>query len=495
MLTPSLSPSLIWVYFAYGLAFFGMGLAMALESGRYPAIAAGRILRPLALFGLLHGVHEWLEFFVAQAGVLGVAVPERVAWIRLGILAASFAALVVFGAQAFRTSATSVGRTWYAVAALVCYGVGIVASGTATFPVDRAHPVELLDALIRYSLAFPGSLLAGLGLLHQASRFGGQHGQRVSASLRLAAGAFFLYALTQLVVPRLAMFPANFLNAQSIRLWIGIPHQVIRTALAIVITWSLLRALSWMEHARRTEVRRAEDARAQALRQQQILRRELLLHTVRAQEEERARIARELHDETSQTLSAFALELAAMRGLAPRRKDITTRIEHLQELSRAMSRGLFHMVHALRPAQLDDLGLVPALESLVEHDWRPMGMEVEVKVDGPCRRLDSLVETVLFRVAQEAVSNVFRHAGTRQASLRLLYGPDEVSLSISDRGRGFDVEESFTAPRGWGLAGMRERIESMGGRFELHSSPGAGTVVEAQVPILGAPEAIWNRSG
>ena len=495
MLTSGLGPTLLWVYFAYGLAFFGMGLAMALESGRYPAIAAGRILWPLALFGILHGVHEWLEFFMAQATALGAAVPTEAAWIRLGILAASFLALLLFGVQAHRTDRDPTRGPWPILSVLAAYGVVIAASAIASLPVDRAQPGALLDALIRYSLAFPGSLLAGVGLLRQASSFGKQHGQRVAASFRLAAAAFFLYAVTQLAVPRLAMFPANLLNAQTFRLWTGVPHQVIRTLLAIVITWALLRALKWMEQARRTDVMRAEQARVQAMRQQQTLRRELLLHTVRAQEEERARIARELHDETSQTLSAFALELAAMRGLSPRRKGITAKIEHLQDLSRTMSRGLFRMVHALRPAQLDDLGLVPALESLVEHDWRPMGMEVEVKVDGACRRLDSLVETVLFRVAQEAVSNVARHAGTRRASLRLLYGQNEVSLSVTDRGHGFDVEESFTAPRGWGLAGMRERIESMGGQFELRSSPGGGTVVEAQVPILGTPEATWTRFG
>ena len=96
-----------------------------------------------------------------------------------------------------------------------------------------------------------------------------------------------------------------------------------------------------------------------------------------------------------------------------------------------------------------------------------------------------MVETVLFRVAQEALNNVTRHAGTHQAGVRITYAEDKVCLTVADRGQGFDASESFTAPRGWGLAGMRERVESVGGEFRLVSLPGLGTTVEVVIPLNG----------
>ena len=195
-------------------------------------------------------------------------------------------------------------------------------------------------------------------------------------------------------------------------------------------------------------------------------------HTVQAQEDERARIARELHDETSQVLSAFTLELATLRELAKRNPQIKNIVDELQELSRRMSQGLYRMVHDLRPAQLDDLGLVPAIQSLLDSECSPKGLQVAFQV----------TETVLYRVTQEALTNVNRHAGTNQAIVRLDYASDTVTLGVLDSGNGFDPNEPLRPPRGWGLEGMRERVESVGGQLILYSAPGRGTTVEVVIP-------------
>jgi signal transduction histidine kinase len=176
--------------------------------------------------------------------------------------------------------------------------------------------------------------------------------------------------------------------------------------------------------------------------------------------------------------------LATLRELAKRNPQIKNIIDELQELSRRMSQGLYHMVHDLRPAHLDDLGLVPAIKSLLDSECCPKGMAVTFEVNGTQKRLDSLIETVLFRVAQEALTNVTRHAGTNRATVCLDYAPEAVTLGVLDSGRGFDPNEPLHPPRGWGLEGMRERVESVGGRLILHSAPGRGTTVQVVIPLV-----------
>jgi len=245
----------------------------------------------------------------------------------------------------------------------------------------------------------------------------------------------------------------------------------------------LLRATQSMEEERRKQLFAAQQSRLEALEQQEEIRRELLRHTVQAQEDERARIARELHDETSQVLTAFTLELATLRELAKRKPQMEKTVEKLQDLSRRMSQGLYGLVRDLRPAQLDDLGLVPALKSHLESECSPKGLQVTLEVTGTQTRLDSLIETVLFRVAQEALTNVTRHAETNEANLRLDYAPEAVTLGVLDSGKGFDPNEPLHPPRGWGLEGMRERVEAVGGQLNLYSAPGRGTTVEVVIPI------------
>jgi two-component system sensor histidine kinase UhpB len=204
---------------------------------------------------------------------------------------------------------------------------------------------------------------------------------------------------------------------------------------------------------------------------------------VRAQEEERARIARELHDETAQELSGFSLELAALHSMLKRQKMASQKVERLQALSRQISQGVYRIIRDLRPAQLDDLGLVAALRYLIGQNHLTMQVDAALAVKGDIRRLDPSLETILFRVAQEALTNVSHHAGTHEAEVELNYCEDAVYLAVTDKGQGFDAMAPFQAPRGWGLAGMRERVESAGGEFHLISAPGEGTKIEVRIKL------------
>jgi len=286
------------------------------------------------------------------------------------------------------------------------------------------------------------------------------------------------------------MFPARLLNSTGFQTFAGFPIQVVRALLAVLITLSLLRATQIVEKDRQLQLLAVQQARLEAmeriqeeLSKREALRHELLRHTVRAQEDERSRIARELHDETSQVLTAFSLELATLKTVICDREEVNTMVDRLQSLSKQMSQGLYRLVHDLRPAQLDDLGLISALEYLKDDSVRA-GLEVAINIHGKARRLDPVIETVLFRVAQEALHNVVRHAQVGRARISLDFKPQEITLKVEDSGAGFDTVQSFVPPQGWGLAGMRERVESVGGLLSIESKPDIGTVVEVAVPVF-----------
>ncbi|MEW6403031.1 MAG: sensor histidine kinase, partial [Chloroflexota bacterium] len=341
----------------------------------------------------------------------------------------------------------------------------------------------LLDGLSRYLLAVPASVMSTISLYAWAREARRGNARALAPYLSLTALGFGIYALTQFVVHPIRMFPANFINEASFIATLGFPIQIVRTVMAALITVSLLRAIFTMDEIRKSEFLAAQQERLDALQNQEALRRELLSYTVRAQEEERSRIARELHDETAQQLSAVMLELATLRSMLKRKKDATEKVERLQSLSRQISQGLYRLVRDLRPAQLDDLGLVPALRYLIGQYHTSMNLDAAFCVQGDIRRLDPVLETILFRVVQEALTNVARHAKTREAEVGLIFGKDSICLTVADEGQGFDALPRFSAPRGFGLAGMRERVESMGGEFRLISAPGEGTIINVRFPL------------
>lgn len=486
---------LFLIYFIYGLSFLTMGLTMVLETMRSPSLVDARLLRPLAVFGILHGIHEWLEFFILQSTSVGAIIPDQVAWVRLNLLALSFIALLYYGIDTFRLTDGKT-MTWMqlCLAVITVYILIIIVSAITTYAGETTIPwFKLSDAMVRYLLAVPGAILAALGLRYQAILIDDTGNKSLVVSLNWAALAFGMYGISQIFVPVLSMFPANLINSDSFLRTTGIPHQFIRSLLAVVITLNLIRASQILEHGRQEEVLAAQRDRLEALEQirvelikRETMRRELLRHTVRVQEDERARIARELHDESAQVLSAFSLDLGTLRNLLSNRKEIVSIITRLQELSHQLSQKLYRLVHDLRPAHLDDLGLVPALQLIIEEDFSPKNLKISIDIDGTQHRLDKLIETVLFRVAQESLTNVFRHANAIDAKLELLYETNRITLRITDAGKGFDPDEVFFPPRGWGLAGMRERVESVNGQFNIRSFPGYGTTVEAIIPLINS---------
>ncbi len=491
----SLEPQfeIVLVFFIYGLAFFCMGLGMMLEAGRSPSLAEARVLWPLAFFGFIHGSHEWLEMGILVGEWFGRDIPPATPWIRLGMLVISFTALIVFSLQVLRpqTGRLGIRPIYIEVGVLVLY-ISLVVVVGVLHQSEPTHWLEDADALSRYLLAVPGAAVAALALSRQARQAKAENRHRLGVGFELAAWGFAFYSLTQLFVSPTDLFLTRYINQLLFLELTGVPIQMVRAVLAVLITVGLLRASQIVEKERRSQFVAAQQARLEALEQVQkelvereALRRELLRYTVVAQEDERARIARELHDETAQFLTALSLDLASLRKFFDQNPKVDQILNRLQSLNRQMSQGIYRMVHDLRPAQLDDLGLVPALQYLIDEERKRSGLHVDLDVQGVPHSLDPLVDTVLFRVAQEALTNVSRHAQCEHAELELRYEPRQVMLRVRDDGVGFDPAPYRSNGAGWGLAGMRERVEAVAGHLNIESASGQGTLIEAVIPATG----------
>lgn len=217
------------------------------------------------------------------------------------------------------------------------------------------------------------------------------------------------------------------------------------------------------------------------------LRGQLLERAVAAQEEERIRIARELHDDTGQWLTALGVGLSGVeQTVAQDPEKAQYQIAELKNMTMSALDNLRQFVSDLRPVVLDEMGLVSALRWLVERYGERIHMQIDFHVIGAKRRLPAQVETVLFRIAQEGLNNIGRHAHATQATLRLEFAETSVMLIVEDNGRGFVVDQVIgTHPerRAWGLLGMQERIVLVGGKFKVESEPGRGTKLMVEVPI------------
>ena len=478
------------IYFFYGLAFFVTGLVVWLEASRSPTLPLARVLPFLAAFGLIHGGHVWVEMFQLMA-------PDPPAMLfqvfRILVLVISFTLLVEFG---LRLLALDGWRPWlllrWALLVIFLGGVSLIwatwgAEGGATW-------LTAADAWCRYSLAVPGAVLTAAGLFRQSRRLARQQ-VRVSRDMLIVGLAFLLYGVPgQVFVGPSSLPPSTVVNTTLFMETFHFPVQLLRAAAAGTVTIFTVRALRLFELERQRQMEELSQARAEAQQrlneetaEQERLRRELFHQMVLAQEEERQHIARELHDEASQALTTLSWGLAAVEETLPDRPDeACERAGELRQLTERVMNDLRQLSIRLRPAVLDELGLVAALITYADDCSTRFPFIVDVEVTGQRQRLSAEIETSLYRIAQEAITNVAKHAQATRVSIRLHFDEQKVTLSVSDDGVGMDVEAARQAAafgKGWGLAGVSERIELVGGHLDIRSAPGAGTGLSVLVPI------------
>jgi len=221
--------------------------------------------------------------------------------------------------------------------------------------------------------------------------------------------------------------------------------------------------------------------------EREALRRKLL----HAQEEERRRIARELHDQMGQNLTALNVGLKSLLD-GQSRSGLGTRVQHLQELATQTARDLHRVAVELRPAALDDLGLVKAIRALIETWSTRYRIDVDFEAGQyKAAGISSEIETTLYRIIQEALNNVSKHSGATRVALILRRTEEQVQAIIEDDGRGFDARVTSQSRNGsgrLGLLGIQERLGIVGGNFKIESAPERGATLFVRIPISKAHE-------
>jgi signal transduction histidine kinase len=204
-----------------------------------------------------------------------------------------------------------------------------------------------------------------------------------------------------------------------------------------------------------------------------------------AQEEERKKISRELHDVIAQTLTGINVRLAALKAESTAStEDLQKKITNTQELVEASVEIVHRFARELRPTLLDDLGLIPALKSFMKTFTEETGVRASLAAFAEVEKVDGDRRTVLYRVAQEALTNVARHAKASRAEVIIQELPGIISMQIKDDGKGFDADGARGSKKTTrlGLLGMRERVEMVGGTFCVDSASGRGTTIRVEIP-------------
>lgn len=205
-----------------------------------------------------------------------------------------------------------------------------------------------------------------------------------------------------------------------------------------------------------------------------------------AQEEERKRISRELHDVVTQLLTGINFRLATLKSETDEcSRHISKQIEKTQRLVEKSVNVVYRFARELRPAILDDLGLIPALHSFMKSFSKKHGIKIKLTAFESVEKLSGEKRMVLYRVAHEALTNVARHSTAGRVAVKIRRIPSAVQMDISDNGEGFDLQRVLPGgeARRLGLLGMRERIEMVGGKLTVESAPGSGTTIQVQIPF------------
>ncbi|MDE3089620.1 MAG: sensor histidine kinase [Chloroflexota bacterium] len=238
-------------------------------------------------------------------------------------------------------------------------------------------------------------------------------------------------------------------------------------------------ALNTMLERLAAHTRMIEASRAQVRR--------LSGQVLNAQEDERKRIARELHDDTSGSLARVLLNIEMLEDALPEQglPEVRAKIRDTRVLAEQTLENVRKMIFGLRPTLLDDLGLAAAVRWYAKNSLEPTGIQVQFEASSNLGRASATIETALFRIAQEAITNIIRHADARHVRVQLTRAQSKVLLLVQDDGRGFDVsvKRESDGDHRWGLFGVEERVQLLGGAFGIESGEGKGTTLRVEIPV------------
>ena len=449
------------ILFAYGLVFFILGLAIALQSRSYSRLDLARSLTWLSAFGFTHGLFEWGDLFIPiQSTYLSPAAISILHDFHLLLLAVSFAFLFEFGVTLLRPLGRA--RWLYGMPSLLLIiWVFVVFFLLVRFVPDFETWRNLADALARYFIGLPGGLIAAFGLRqHTFDRIVPLRVPQIVRWLQFAGVMLVLYALLGgLIPPPIPYFPGNLLNSQTLEQATGAPPPVYRSIVGLGLALAIIRALEVFD----VETRRM----IESMEQQQILR------------AERDRIARELHDGAIQKVYTAGLLLESAQSIAEKDSQQSKgRLEKAKSVLNEAIKDLRRNLSDLNSEKVQE-PLPDAIKQLAEDPRFLSLVDVSLAIDIPDTITMSPVrEDHVLAVLNEALSNAVRHAKAHHVEINAKYDDGKFYLDIIDDGTGLPKDLEM----GYGLRNMHDRARLLGGNIDIHTVNGKGTKVSLEIP-------------
>ncbi len=531
---PDFSPQFMGVvFFVYGLAWFVLGLTIALEQRRATALPLASSLKYLAIFGFLHSIVEWLDMIFVLAGSQQDFFSLRI--VRTILLAASTLILAYFGVHLI----TNIRQKYYWLKAVpfALFALWLLAmvvphlipipqepatgglvlclqchrAASISYLVLSGNWVSSADILSRYFLYLPASLLSAWAMLYQ-TRWFKQNGfkQEARDSAVIVYAFIFDGVIAGLIVPPGPFFPATILNYATFFRLFAIPPQILRALVAVVLTFFMARALRVFEKERRGQLRKAlqdkVEAQQQTLQAQEHVRKQLEEWNKNLEElvkkrtteidernrevvilQERDRLAREMHDSLGQTLSYLGLKVMELEKLllSGEHEKALSSIQAMELAVQNATAEVRESILALKTSLKPGRGLLQAIEEYLINFGEQTGIETEIGIEGGDQlSLAPSAQVQILRIVQEALTNVRKHARARTARINIGVKAKEVLISVEDDGQGFNLDEVLQEPgQRYGMHTMRERAEEIGGSLTINTGPGKGTKLIFRLPI------------
>ena len=448
------------ILFIYGLAFFTLGLATALQSRHSSRLDLARSLSWLAAFGLTHGFYVWGELFSPEQEIyLSAPMIEFLHSAHLLLLGISLACLFEFGVILLRPLSRARWLHGFPAALLALW----ICVGFFALPRLLADPIawhNAAEALARYGLGLPGGLLAAYGLRQQAfRRIAPLNVPHIVNMLRVAGLALMMYAFFGgLLPPSVPFFPGNVLNAGAFEQAVGLPPAIFQSLTGLVLAVTFIRAL---------EIFDVETARMiEAMEQQQILT------------AERDRIARDLHDGVIQKVYTAGLLVESARLQAAPDGSVANRLTTAVTVLNDAIGDLRRNIGELHTTPPDD-ALPIALRRLVDDPRFRSLIDITLELDlSETDRLSPARAAHVLAIVSEALSNVVRHAQARSVRVSAMVNAGRLQVRIQDDGLG--LLQNFQAS--YGLRNMHDRARLLDGQLEVSAANGKGTLVKLDIP-------------
>jgi signal transduction histidine kinase len=452
------------IFFAYGLAFFIMGLVVALQSRQSSRLELARSLNWLAGFGILHGLNEWGDLFIPiQAAYLSTPLVNLLFVIQLVLLALSFTCLFSFGVSLLKPSGK---LKWLSTAPTALFVLWVFVTFFILTPIyqDQRMWHHVSNALARYFIAFPGGLLAAYSLReHARLRILPLKVPAIYNALSVSGISLGAYAiLGGLISPPIPLWPGNIVNSETIENWLGIPPMVFRALIGLLLSVSTIRTL---------EIFKIEtEQRIEALEHDSIVN------------AERERLARDLHDGAIQKVYTARLLVRSISKLTEPQSEISQRTEQAVAVLNDAVTDLTSNLESLHQGTSVHIKPLADLLNDVAVDPNYTAM-VNIKLETslpPDSTLSPLQSGHVMRIVNEAMANILRHARARHVYIGAIRESESLKLTIHDDGIGF-VPGTST---GYGLQNMHDRARLLNGTLEINSKPGKGTQITLVIPWM-----------